>query len=80
MYGPTGGGLAECDGLADWINVIGGTLGKAFGVMGGYLAASKNICDAARSLAPGVIYTTALPPPITKIRMPTNRALLRGFI
>jgi len=75
LYGDQGGGLSDLSGLSDRLTVIEGTLGKAFGVVGGYIAGSDALCDLIRSFASGFIFSTALPPSVAAGALASVRLL-----
>ena len=80
MYGAQGGGVAQREGLSDQIDIIQGTFGKAYGAMGGYIAASDVVCDAIRSHGSGFIFTTAMPPALAEASLASVRHLRHSSV
>ncbi len=80
LYGKGGAGICALEGVSDQVDIIQGTLAKAYGTIGGYIAASNSIIDAVRSIAPGFIFTTALPPPISVATIASIKYLMQSNV
>lgn len=80
LYGKHGAGVAERDAISHKVDIVSGTLGKAFGNVGGYIASSKPLVDMIRSYAAGFIFTTSLPPTVLRGALAAIKVLLSSFI